>query len=47
LRRVSEGKPLYAEARAALEEAEPVLRAANAARYLANLETARRALETR
>jgi hypothetical protein len=41
------GKPLYQEARAALDEAEPVLRAANAARYLANLQTARRALEIR
>jgi tetratricopeptide (TPR) repeat protein len=41
------GKPLYDEARIALNEAEPVLRTAQATRYLANLESARRALESR
>lgn len=46
-RRKGTGKPLYEEARAALNEAEPVLRAANAAKYLDNLATARQALSSR
>jgi tetratricopeptide (TPR) repeat protein len=46
-RRKGTGKPLYEEARAALNEAEPVLRSANAAKYLGNLATARQALSSR
>jgi tetratricopeptide (TPR) repeat protein len=46
-RRAGAGKPFYAEARVALDDAEPVLRAASAARYLANLKTARQALASR
>jgi tetratricopeptide (TPR) repeat protein len=46
-RRKGTGKPLYEEARAALYEAEPVLRAANAAKYLDDLARTRRMLDSR
>jgi tetratricopeptide (TPR) repeat protein len=46
-RRKGTGKLLYEEARAALNEAEPVLRAANAAKYLDDLARTRRTLDSR